>query len=305
MALVVLGAAASRRWPTAAGRRSRRQGRADAGGRHRPGARGRRATGRSRALAPAASSTRQRVSTARPGSASLLQPPHPRACASAVGSTAAAGRAAAPRRSSPDSRPGPTASRSAPSAGSAAPARSPASAGCWSSRSRSRSSRVRVASAPLYPGAAPSPLPVSLRNPNAVPIFVTAVQVAVSADPAGCDSATNFELTPGRGLQPRRHCGCSAGGSVEPARPAPSRRRRSPSATFRSTRTPVRARACRSPSRGRRTDEAAVAIRPRRGPARVVLVALSASALAFFSAFGRGDRLGRGRANSRHRRSPP
>lgn len=50
--------------------------------------------------------------------------------------------------------------------------------------------------APLLPGAPAQALPLSLTNPNSETIFVTSLTVSVSADPAGCDSATNFELTP-------------------------------------------------------------------------------------------------------------
>ncbi|HEX5713315.1 MAG TPA: hypothetical protein VFX85_08395 [Solirubrobacterales bacterium] len=48
----------------------------------------------------------------------------------------------------------------------------------------------------LFPGEPPRPLPVLLRNPNPVPILVTKLRVAVSADPPGCGSAANFELIP-------------------------------------------------------------------------------------------------------------
>jgi hypothetical protein len=48
----------------------------------------------------------------------------------------------------------------------------------------------------LYPGAGAVALPVRLSNPNAVPIFVTSLRVGVSADPPGCESATNLELIP-------------------------------------------------------------------------------------------------------------
>jgi hypothetical protein len=48
----------------------------------------------------------------------------------------------------------------------------------------------------LYPGGPAQPLPVVLRNPNPVPIFVTGLRVVVTADPAGCESAANLELTP-------------------------------------------------------------------------------------------------------------
>lgn len=46
----------------------------------------------------------------------------------------------------------------------------------------------------LYPGAAPSALPLRIANPNPVPIVVTALRVAVARDPAGCDSAANLAL---------------------------------------------------------------------------------------------------------------
>lgn len=48
----------------------------------------------------------------------------------------------------------------------------------------------------LFPGAGSVQLPVTLSNPNPVPILVTAIRVAVSADPPGCDSTANFELVP-------------------------------------------------------------------------------------------------------------
>ena len=48
----------------------------------------------------------------------------------------------------------------------------------------------------LYPGAAPLPLPLILTNPNRAPIFVTGLRVAVTGDPAGCDSAANLVLIP-------------------------------------------------------------------------------------------------------------
>lgn len=47
----------------------------------------------------------------------------------------------------------------------------------------------------LYPGAGPVALPVVLKNPNQVSIFVTGLSVSVTADPPGCDSATNLALT--------------------------------------------------------------------------------------------------------------
>jgi len=48
----------------------------------------------------------------------------------------------------------------------------------------------------LYPGAAPTGLPVLLRNPNPVPILVTALRVGVSADQPGCPGNPNLELIP-------------------------------------------------------------------------------------------------------------
>jgi hypothetical protein len=48
----------------------------------------------------------------------------------------------------------------------------------------------------LYPGAGAVALPVRLSNPNSVRIVITALRVGVSADPPGCDSATNIELIP-------------------------------------------------------------------------------------------------------------
>lgn len=47
---------------------------------------------------------------------------------------------------------------------------------------------------PLYPGAAPQALPVTITNPNPVPILVTGLQVKATADPAGCASAENLVL---------------------------------------------------------------------------------------------------------------
>ena len=48
----------------------------------------------------------------------------------------------------------------------------------------------------LYPGAPPVAVPVILKNPNPAPIQVTALRVAVSADPPGCPSASNLDLIP-------------------------------------------------------------------------------------------------------------
>jgi hypothetical protein len=48
----------------------------------------------------------------------------------------------------------------------------------------------------LYPGAPAQALPVVLRNPNPVPILLTSLKVVATADPLGCESAANLELTP-------------------------------------------------------------------------------------------------------------
>ena len=46
----------------------------------------------------------------------------------------------------------------------------------------------------LYPGALPLGIPLTLSNPNSVPIHVTRVTVAVTSGPIGCDTATNARL---------------------------------------------------------------------------------------------------------------
>jgi hypothetical protein len=48
---------------------------------------------------------------------------------------------------------------------------------------------------PLYPGAPAQALPLTIANPNPVPIFVTNLQVRAAADPAGCASAENLVLS--------------------------------------------------------------------------------------------------------------
>ncbi|HXS34466.1 MAG TPA: hypothetical protein VN758_11910 [Solirubrobacterales bacterium] len=47
----------------------------------------------------------------------------------------------------------------------------------------------------LYPGAPPQALPLTITNPNPVPILVTGLQVRATADPPGCGSAENLILT--------------------------------------------------------------------------------------------------------------
>ncbi len=52
----------------------------------------------------------------------------------------------------------------------------------------------QVVGGPLYPGAAPQEVAVTLANPGDSPIFVTGVTVTVADGPAGCESATNLSL---------------------------------------------------------------------------------------------------------------
>jgi hypothetical protein len=46
----------------------------------------------------------------------------------------------------------------------------------------------------LYPGAPPVALPLTIANPNPVPIFVTSLRATATADPQGCTSAENLAL---------------------------------------------------------------------------------------------------------------
>jgi len=48
----------------------------------------------------------------------------------------------------------------------------------------------------LYPGAPPQALPLTVVNPNAVPIEVTGLRASATADPLSCPSAQNLVLTP-------------------------------------------------------------------------------------------------------------
>ncbi len=70
----------------------------------------------------------------------------------------------------------------------------------------------------LYPGATPLALPLTISNPNPVPIFVTSLQVRTTADPAGCASAENIVLT-GSSASDAAPIRVPAGGSV--SLPAP------------------------------------------------------------------------------------
>lgn len=47
----------------------------------------------------------------------------------------------------------------------------------------------------LYPGAAAQALPVTITNPNPVPILVTSLDARAAADPAGCSSSENLLLS--------------------------------------------------------------------------------------------------------------
>jgi hypothetical protein len=47
---------------------------------------------------------------------------------------------------------------------------------------------------PLYPGAAPLTIPLTLTNPNGVPIHVSSISVSIAHSPPGCDGATNISL---------------------------------------------------------------------------------------------------------------
>ena len=65
----------------------------------------------------------------------------------------------------------------------------------------------------LFPGAPAQALPVVLGNPNPVRILVTGLRVAATADPGGCESAANLELTPSS-ASPAAPLAVPAGGSV-------------------------------------------------------------------------------------------
>ena len=49
---------------------------------------------------------------------------------------------------------------------------------------------------PLFPGAAPQQLPLTVSNPNPVPILVTGVTVVATGGQSGCSGADNLTLTP-------------------------------------------------------------------------------------------------------------
>jgi len=70
----------------------------------------------------------------------------------------------------------------------------------------------------LYPGAPAQALPLTIANPNPVPIFVTSLQVRATADPPGCGSAENLVLS-GSSASSAAPIEVPAGGSV--SLPAP------------------------------------------------------------------------------------
>jgi hypothetical protein len=65
----------------------------------------------------------------------------------------------------------------------------------------------------LYPGAPSVPLPLTIANPNPVPIFVTSLRATATADPLGCTSAENLVLA-GSSASPATPIAVPAGGSV-------------------------------------------------------------------------------------------
>jgi hypothetical protein len=78
--------------------------------------------------------------------------------------------------------------------------------------------------AALYPGAPAQALPLTIANPNPVPILVTSLQVRATADPPGCGSAENLILT-GSSASSAAPVKVPAGGSVSlpaPGASAPS-----------------------------------------------------------------------------------
>jgi hypothetical protein len=70
----------------------------------------------------------------------------------------------------------------------------------------------------LYPGAPAVTLPVTIDNPNPVPIHVTSLRVTATADPPGCARAENLLLAPA-GLSSEAPLRVPAGGSA--SLPAP------------------------------------------------------------------------------------
>lgn len=65
----------------------------------------------------------------------------------------------------------------------------------------------------LYPGTPPVALPLTIVNPNPVPIFLTDLRAAATASPPGCAGAENLELVPA-GVSSATPLEVPAGGSV-------------------------------------------------------------------------------------------
>jgi len=65
----------------------------------------------------------------------------------------------------------------------------------------------------LYPGAPAQVLPLTIANPNPVPILVTSLDVRVAADPAGCSSSENLLLS-GAGISASSPLTVPANGSA-------------------------------------------------------------------------------------------
>ena len=78
----------------------------------------------------------------------------------------------------------------------------------------------------LYPGAPAQALPLTITNPNPVPILVTSLQVRATADPPGCGSAENLVLG-GSSASSAAPIKVPANGAVSLPAPAPRRRRSS------------------------------------------------------------------------------
>jgi hypothetical protein len=65
----------------------------------------------------------------------------------------------------------------------------------------------------LYPGAPAQVLPLTITNPNSVPILVTSITVSATAGPPGCGSAENLILT-GAGASSASPIEVPANGSI-------------------------------------------------------------------------------------------
>jgi hypothetical protein len=127
----------------------------------------------------------------------------------------------------------------------------------------------------LYPGASPLQLPLTISNPNPVPIFVTSLSVAATAGAPGCASAANLVLTASgvSSAAPLRHHGAG-----DPAARPPCQPGRLPGLYF-------PPRLLRERARMRRTGTGIIGF-----AALAFLAALvSASALAYFTTNGAGN----------------